>query len=60
MIGIRLDKNIACENICKLIQNLVNNYVKENGSLTNALLNINIVQFSDGTIQDQILNIEHH
>jgi len=60
MIGIRLDKDIACENICKLIQNLVNSYAKENGSLTNALLNINITQFSDGTIQDQILNIENH
>jgi hypothetical protein len=60
MIGIRLDKDIACENICRIVKDLVNSYAKENGDLSNALININITKFSEGTLNDQILNIENH
>jgi hypothetical protein len=60
MIGIRLDKDIACEHVCKIVKDLVNSYAKENGDLTNALISINITKFSEGTIKDQILNIENH
>lgn len=58
MIGINLNKDISCEYVCKIIHNLVNNYIKENGSVDNSIITINITKCIDSDIKPKILNIE--
>ena len=59
MIGISLNHDISCENICRSIQKLVENYRKEN-SLENAVLTIQINVATEGVVQDRPICIENH
>lgn len=60
MIGISLDQNISCEQICQTIQNLVNNYKKQNKLSENSMLIISIKETQDGSLKEKVLYIENH
>lgn len=60
MISIVLDKqNIICEKICADIQRLISKHAQENGVLKNSVLTISIAKISEGSIKQEVLNIEH-
>jgi hypothetical protein len=60
MIGISLNQNISCEQICKTIQNLVNNYKKQNNLSENSMLTIRIVETQDSKLIEKVLYLENH
>jgi|APGre2960657373_1045057.scaffolds.fasta_scaffold00146_26 hypothetical protein len=60
MIGISLNQNISCEQICKTIQNLVNNYKKQNNLSENSMLTIRIVETQDSKLIEKVLYLEKH
>jgi len=50
MIGIKIDNNIDCKNICKQAQNLVTEYIKEYGNNKELMLVLQVKEIIDGGI----------
>jgi len=51
MIGIKIDNNMDCKNICKQAQNLVTEYIKEHGNnINNLMLVLQVKEIIDGGI----------
>jgi len=46
---INLNETLQCEDLCKIIQRVINKHVKENGVPAQAL-SINVVDISDSTV----------
>ena len=57
IVGIKLGSSVKCENICYQIQQLVNNYQKNN-SLDDTILVIKINKITDST-DSQVKNLEY-
>ena len=56
--AIKLDKDISCENICKILGAAINDYRNTNNDLTNSILVIDIKTITDDTIES-VLKLEH-
>lgn len=56
--GITLNKEISCENICAIVQNLVSTFHKSNPDFSNAILVMEIKNMTDAQ-DNQILSIEY-
>lgn len=51
MIGIKIENNMDCNNICKQAQNLVTEYIKEHGNnINNLMLVLQVKEIIDGGI----------
>ena len=50
MIGIKIDNNMDCKNICKQAQNLVTEYIKEYGNNKELMLVLQVKEIIDGGI----------
>jgi len=51
MIGIKIDNNMDCKNICKQAQNLVTEYIKEHGNnINNLMLVLQVKEVIDSTM----------
>jgi len=46
---INLNEPLQCEELCKIIQGVINRHIKENGVSAKAL-SINVVEISDSTV----------
>jgi hypothetical protein len=56
-ISIKLNQNIACENVCKIASDLISEYQKTNGDIGECFLNLEIIPIAY-TIEDQLPKIE--
>lgn len=50
MIGIKIDNNMDCKNICRQAQNLVTEYIKEYGNNKELMLVLQVKEIIDGGI----------
>ena len=50
MIGIKIDNNMDCKNICKQAQNLVTEYIKEYGNNKELMLVLQVKEVVDSTM----------
>ncbi len=50
MIGIKIDNNIDCKNICKQAQNLVTEYIKEHRNHNELMLVLQVKEVIDSTM----------
>jgi hypothetical protein len=46
-VSVSLNKNLDCNDLCGKIQNLINNYSKQNPQLHDTLLRIEVVPIND-------------
>ena len=50
MIGIKIDNNMDCNNICRQAQNLVTEYIKEYGNNKELMLVLQVKEVVDSTM----------
>jgi hypothetical protein len=50
MVGIKLEQNMDCTNICKIAQSIINTYMKEYGASDNLMLVLQIQRIQDGSL----------
>jgi len=56
-ISIKLNQNLVCEKVCKIISNLISEYQKTNSSIGESFLNLEIVPVAY-TIEEERPKIE--
>ena len=56
-ISIKLNQNLVCENVCRIISNLISEYQKTNSSIGECFLNLEIVPIAY-TIEEELIKVE--
>ena len=59
MLAIKLDKQISCEQICFIAQQLITKFQQSSPDLSNALLIIDIKNITDGELTKDFPKLEY-
>lgn len=56
--SIALNQQIQCENICKIVQKIVNDFISEDNDISQSVLVLDIIKVTDGG-HDHIPKLEY-